>query len=137
MEKQLYGGIYIKERKILLCKTPYSEKITIPLKYEVYEKFEKMLKNEYGIFPFLTKLLDEYNVLLDKMNFGIHLLKPYILTEYPEYQLKEKITIDESGEYTEKQFCSFEQAKELYNIGKMNETTMILISQLKRDDQID
>ena len=138
MEKKLYGAIYIKNRKILLCKSEYFKKITIPLKYDEYAKFETMLKNEFGIFPFLTKLYKEYEVPViingEYINTNIH---PFKIEEYPDYTLKEEIEIDESGEYTEKDYYSYLEALNMYNEDKISENTFNIILLLKKEGVLD
>jgi hypothetical protein len=138
MEKKLYGAIYIENRKILLCKSEYFKKITIPLKYDEYAKFETMLKNEFGIFPFLTKLYKEYEVPViingEYINTNIH---PFKIEEYPDYTLKEEIEIDESGEYTEKDYYSYSEALNMYNEDKISENTFNIILLLKKEGVLD
>lgn len=134
MEKKLYGAICIEDGKILLCKSEYFKKITIPLIYNEYSKFETMLKNEFGIFPFLTKLYKEYEVpiILNEEYVNINIY-PFKVEEYPDYTLKEEVKIDESGEYTEKKYYSYEEALELYNQEEISESTFNIILLLKKE----
>lgn len=135
---ELYGAIYIKEKKLLLCKNDFYEKITIPLKKSDYQKFETMLKKEFGIFPFLTKIYNNYEIpLINNDEYIIENVIPFKIEEYPEYTLKEIPTIDETGEYTLKEYYNYNEIVDLYKNNIISEKTFLIALDLYLKGEIE
>lgn len=134
----LIFGVYISEdNKILICKTPFFHQLSLPCVKlnegeDISYQFDPMFRNEFQITPEIKQYLELTRGFYEENNIGkngnficLH------IEEYAEYPLKKKPMLKPSGNYSEMQYITYEEALELYHKNEITNYSMFYIFRIK------